>query len=85
MTWHVLAQGGLVVRGPNIAELGVRTDWPALARRTRENLALGTYGDRWHRIIREALRIRLGGPGPLYRNPLRRHADVVAVMTHVLR
>jgi hypothetical protein len=137
VTWHVLAQGGIAVRGPAVAELCIRTDWPTLAERTRENLAgywtrwrnqtvlgltgmsewntawsvlgvarlrhtlaegrvtskteaaefaLRTYRERWHRIIREALRIRIGGDGhPLYRNVVHRHADVVAFMTHVLR
>ena len=134
VTWHVLAQGGIAVRGPAVAELGVHTDWPALAERTRENLAgywtqwrnssvlgrtgvgtwmtawsvlgvarlrhtlaagrvtskteaavfaLQTYEQRWHRVIREALRIRVGGAA-LYRNPVRRHVDVVGFMTMVL-
>lgn len=112
VTWHVLAQAGLVVRGPAIADVGVFTDWPALAEATRRNLveywrpwlqrrargvtglsswattwgvlgvtrlrhtlaagrvtsktaaaayALDTYDARWHRVVREALRIRVGG------------------------
>ena len=134
VTWHVLAQGGVAVRGPSVAELGVHTDWPALAESTRENLAgywtrwrnvtargpigfsswatawgvlgaarlrhtlaagrvtakteaaayaLETYDERWHRVIREALRIRVGGPA-LYRNPFRRHADLMGFMAAVL-
>jgi len=136
VTWHVLEQGGLAVRGPAVAELRVRTDWPALALRTRANLAgywtqwrnqtalgltglgewhtcwsvlgvarlrhtlvegrvtakteaaefaLRAYGERWHRVVREALRIRVGGGESLYRNPLRRHADVVGFLNQVLR
>ncbi|WP_212997596.1 nucleotidyltransferase domain-containing protein [Winogradskya consettensis] len=47
--------------------------------------ALETYEERWHRVIREALRIRRGEGRSLYRNPVRRHADVVGFMTRVLR
>jgi hypothetical protein len=134
VTWHVLAQGGVVVRGPAVAELGVHTDWPALAASTRQNLAgywthwrdttargplglskwatswgvlgaarlrhtlaaervtskteaaayaLSTYDERWHRVIREALRIRVGGP-PLYRNPLRRRTDLLGFLGEVV-
>lgn len=134
VTWHTLAQGGVPVRGPAIGDLGVRTDWPALAGATRRNLAeywtpwlrrtardprsltpwattwgvlgaarlrhtlaagritsktdaaayaLDTYDRRWQRIVREALRIRVGGP-PLYRNPLRRRSDLIGFMTDVL-
>ncbi|WP_440063596.1 nucleotidyltransferase domain-containing protein [Streptosporangium sp. OZ121] len=140
VTWHVLAQGGVAVRGPAVAELGIHTDWDALARRTRENLdgywtrwvergsrsaslwgvaalsghqttwgvlgvtrlhhtlaagevtsktaageyALKVFDERWHRIIREGLRLRAGGP-PLYRDPFRRRADLLAYMSMVLR
>ncbi|MEV8632129.1 hypothetical protein AB0395_10780 [Streptosporangium sp. NPDC051023] len=45
--------------------------------------ALKVFDERWHRIVREALRIRNGGP-PLYRNPLRRRSDLLAYMTMVL-
>jgi hypothetical protein len=134
VTWHVLAQSGVAVRGPAVAELGVHTDWPALAESTRDNLAgywsrwravtargpigfsawatawgvlgavrlrhtlaagrvtakteaagygLRTYDERWHRVIREALRIRVGGPA-LYRNPVRRHADMMGLLRVVL-
>ncbi|HUR06895.1 MAG TPA: aminoglycoside adenylyltransferase domain-containing protein [Nonomuraea sp.] len=139
VTWHVLAQGGVAVRGPSATDLGIHTDWDTLARRTRENLAtywtrwvqrsarpaslwglaalseyqtswgalgvtrlrqtlavgevtsktaageyaLEAFDERWHRIVREALRIRLGGPA-LYRNPFRRRADLLAYMTMVL-
>ncbi|MFB9357739.1 aminoglycoside adenylyltransferase domain-containing protein [Actinoplanes nipponensis] len=134
VTWHVLAQGGVAVRGPSVAELGIHTDWPALAAGTRENLAgywtrwrdrtargpvgysaratawgvlgaarlrhtlaagrvtakteaaryaLDTYDERWHRVIREARRIRVGGPA-LYRGPVRRHADLMGFLRVVL-
>ncbi len=134
VTWHILAQGGITVRGRSVADLDVYTDWPALAARTRQNLAgywtrwraraaldpaafgttatswgvlgvarlrhtlaagrvtakteaadfaLATYDERWHRIVREALRIRVGGP-PRYRNPLRRRADHLGFVSMVL-
>ncbi|MEV8632130.1 hypothetical protein AB0395_10785 [Streptosporangium sp. NPDC051023] len=50
VTWHVLSRGGVAVRGPSVAELGIHTDRDALARRTRENLA--TY---WTPTGRERL------------------------------
>jgi hypothetical protein len=135
VTWHVLAQSGVTVRGPAVAELGIHTDWPALAAGTLDNLAgywtrwrdvtargpvgfsawatswgvlgaarlrhtlaagrvtakteaagyaLATYDERWHRVIREALRVRVGGPA-LYRNPLRRRADLLGFLEVVLR
>jgi hypothetical protein len=134
VTWHVLDQGGVAVRGPSVAELGIHTDRPALVASTRQNLAgywtrwrdvtargpvgfsscatswgvlgaarlrhtlaaervtskteaagyaLQTYDEQWHRVIREALRIRVGGPA-LYRNPLRRHADLMGFLKVVL-
>ncbi|MEU7838660.1 MULTISPECIES: aminoglycoside adenylyltransferase domain-containing protein [unclassified Nonomuraea] len=139
VTWHVLAQSGVAVRGPAAAQLGIHTDWDTLARTTRENLAtywtrwvqrsarriswpgvaalsdyqttwgvlgiarlrqtlavgevtsksaageyaLEAFHERWHRIVREALRIRQGGPA-LYRNPFRRRADLLAFMTMIL-
>ncbi|MEV4639351.1 nucleotidyltransferase domain-containing protein [Actinoplanes sp. NPDC049548] len=135
VTWHVLAQGGIAIRGPAVAELCVYTDWPTLAAETRENLAgywaawrnraalglagagdwatawgvlgvarlrhtlaagrvtakteaagyaLQTYGQRWHRIVREALRIRTGEGEPQYRNQVHRHLDMIRFVTHVL-
>ncbi|MEE6310785.1 nucleotidyltransferase domain-containing protein [Plantactinospora veratri] len=134
VTWHVLAQAGVPVRGPDVADLDVYTDWPSLAELTRRNLveywtpwlrrsarspvgltpwatawgvlgvarlrhtltaghvtsktdaaayALDTYGQRWHRVVREALRIRVGGQ-PSYRNPWRRRADLIGFLTEVL-
>lgn len=134
VTWHVVAQAGVAVRGPAVADVGVHTDWPALVEMTRRNLveywapwlrrgarrvggltswgtawgvlglarlrhtlaagrvtsktdaaayALDTYDQRWHRVVREALRIRVGGTS-LYRNPWRRRADLVGFMTEVL-
>jgi Domain of unknown function (DUF4111)/Nucleotidyltransferase domain len=38
VTWHLLAQSGVTVRGPAAADIGVHTDWPALAEATRANL-----------------------------------------------
>jgi hypothetical protein len=38
VTWHVLAQAGVPVRGPAVADLRIHTDWPALAEATRRNL-----------------------------------------------
>jgi Domain of unknown function (DUF4111)/Nucleotidyltransferase domain len=134
VTWHVLAQGGVAVRGPAVADLKIFTDWPALADSTRRNLdeywrpllrrmsaspvglsawvttwnVLGVarllhtldvgrvtskteaaafarqrYGERWERVIGEALRIRVGGPRS-YRNPFRRRADMIGFMTEAL-
>jgi hypothetical protein len=134
VTWHVLAQAGVPVRGPAVASLGVHADWPALAAATRRNLdeywvpwtrrrarglvgltawattwgvlgiarlrhtlaagrvtskteaaafALDAYEPRWHRVVREALRIRVGGR-PAYRNPWRRRADLVGFMAQAL-
>jgi hypothetical protein len=135
VTWHVLAQGGVAVRGPAVENLAIYTDWPALAGATRRNLvdywtpwlarggrgptgltrwacawgvlgvarlrhtlaagrittkteaasyALEVYDERWHRVVREALRIRVGGR-PLYRNPWRRRADLVGFVGDALR
>lgn len=128
VTWHILAQGGVTVRGemPD-----VHTDWPALAEQTRANLAgywtrwrqwaaftpglrptswgvlgmtrlrhtlaegrvtskteaarfaLRRYETRWHPIVREALRIRVGGR-PEYRSPVQRHLDMLAYTSMVL-
>ncbi len=46
--------------------------------------AEATYDPRWHRIVREALRIRAGG-APLYRNPWRRRADMLGFVGEALR
>ncbi|MDR7275447.1 nucleotidyltransferase domain-containing protein [Catenuloplanes atrovinosus] len=132
VTWHVLAQGGVPIRGP---AADVFTDWPALAASTRRNLetywtpwvtqlsrsplglsewattwtvlgvarlrhtlaagrvtsktaaaayATATYDPRWHRVIEEALRIRVGGR-PRYRSPLRRRADLLGFARDALR
>ncbi|GAA4599929.1 putative nucleotidyltransferase [Actinoplanes octamycinicus] len=51
VTWHVLAQGGVALRGPARPE--IYTDWPALAELTRANLA--SYWRPWVRRLR-------GGP-----------------------
>lgn len=48
VTWHVLAQGGVAVRGPERPE--IHTDWPALAERTRANL--DSYWRPWLRQTR---------------------------------
>ncbi|GAA3390386.1 aminoglycoside adenylyltransferase domain-containing protein [Cryptosporangium minutisporangium] len=134
VTWHVLAQGGVAIRGAAVGEIGIFTDWPALAVATECNLrdywtpwrdrkargllgltpwavswgvlgaarlrhtlaagrvtskteaaayALDTYCDRWHRLIQEALRIRVGGPR-LYRDPWRRRADLLGFLSDAL-
>jgi hypothetical protein len=44
---------------------------------------LETYDQRWHRIVGEALRLRVGG-APLYRNPWRRRADLIGFMRELL-
>ncbi|RSM62033.1 hypothetical protein DMB66_23010 [Actinoplanes sp. ATCC 53533] len=46
--------------------------------------AMATYDPRWHRIIGEALRIRVRGPAR-YRNPWRRRADLVGFVDEALR
>ena len=48
VTWHVLAQGGVAVRGPERPE--VFTDWPGLAESTRANLV--SYWEPWTRGLR---------------------------------
>jgi Nucleotidyltransferase domain/Aminoglycoside adenylyltransferase, C-terminal domain len=133
VTWHILAQAGVAIRGPAIRDLDIHTDWPALAEATRRNLveywtpwqrtargvagltpfaatwgvlgvarlrhslaagrvttktaaasfALETYDERWHRIVQEALRIRIGGTRQ-YRNPWRRRAHLIGFLAEVL-
>lgn len=46
--------------------------------------AFDRYGPRWHRIVGEALRIRVGGPAR-YRSPRRRRADLVDCVAEMLR
>ncbi|MFC7532701.1 nucleotidyltransferase domain-containing protein [Actinoplanes sp. GCM10030250] len=48
VTWHVLAQAGVALRGP--AKPEIFTDWPALAASTRENLE--SYWRPWSQSIR---------------------------------
>ncbi|WP_328467086.1 nucleotidyltransferase domain-containing protein [Actinoplanes sp. NBC_00393] len=48
VTWHVLAQGGVTLRGPERPE--IFTDWPALAAATRDNLE--SYWRPWARGLR---------------------------------
>jgi hypothetical protein len=38
VTWHVLAQGGVAVRGPATSTVDIFTDWPRLALSTVDNL-----------------------------------------------
>jgi hypothetical protein len=45
VTWQVLAQSGLAIRGPRTADLAVFTDWAGLQAMTRDNLA--GYWTRW--------------------------------------
>ena len=54
VTWHTLAQCGVAVRGPAVADLDIWTDETALAESVRENL--DTYWRRWRR---EASRVSL--------------------------
>ena len=135
VTWHILDQGGVAVRGLAVADIGIHTDWPALAEATRRNLveywrpwlhrrargvvglspwatawgvlgvarlrhslaagrvtsktdaaayALDSYDAQWHRIVREALRIRVGGV-PVFRSPWRHRTDLVGFMSEALR
>lgn len=47
--------------------------------------ALQTFDARWHRIVREALRIRRSeGTRSLYRTPLSRRRDALALQEHVI-
>jgi hypothetical protein len=46
--------------------------------------ALEAYDRRWHRIVREALRIRTGEGEPQYGSPVRRQVDVIRFLSHVL-
>ncbi|PPK64727.1 uncharacterized protein DUF4111 [Actinokineospora auranticolor] len=48
VTWHSLAQSGIVVRGPVIDDIGVWTDPTGLADSVRENV--DTYWRGWHRV-----------------------------------
>jgi hypothetical protein len=113
ITWHVLAQGGVAVRGPVVdwapwlartgrGPVGLSawaTSWGVLGvARLRHTLAAArvtskteaaayaraTYDPRWHRIIGEALRIRVGGAAR-YRNPWRRRADLVGFVDEAIR
>lgn len=47
--------------------------------------ALGAFPARWHRVIRECLRLRRGGAGPsLYRTPLARRREALAYIAAVI-
>ena len=47
--------------------------------------ALGTFPARWHRVIRECLRLRRGGAEPsLYRTPLARRHEALAYIATVI-
>ncbi|MGC4880061.1 aminoglycoside adenylyltransferase domain-containing protein [Micromonospora sp. DT43] len=46
VTWHTLAQGGVTLRGPATATLGVHTNRAGLLRLTEDNLE--TYWKKWH-------------------------------------
>lgn len=39
--------------------------------------ALANFDGRWHRIVRECLRVRRGERGPLYRNPVERRREAL--------
>ncbi|GAB3981003.1 hypothetical protein GCM10027615_60700 [Plantactinospora veratri] len=55
VTWHVLAQAGVPVRGPDVADLDVYTDWPSLAELTRRNLV-----EYWTPWLRRSARSPVG-------------------------
>jgi len=46
--------------------------------------ALAVFEERWHSIIRECLRIRHGGRGPLYRNPFERRREALDFVEMVI-
>ncbi len=47
--------------------------------------ALDTFPARWHRVVRECLRIRRGGGGPsLYRTPLARRREALGYIAMVI-
>lgn len=50
VTWHILAQSGVVMRGPDRPE--IFTDWPALAAQTRTNLT--SYWRPWAARMRRS-------------------------------
>ncbi len=55
VTWQVLAQGGVGVRGPAVEDLAIHIDWPALAEATRRNL-----DDYWTPRAARAARTQVG-------------------------
>lgn len=72
--WCVLG----VVRLHHLLVTGSMTAKSAAAR-----WGLGSYDERWHRVLREALRIREGGD-PVYDDPRERGADVTAFTAWVV-
>lgn len=75
-TWHVLGAARL----HHLLATGEMTSKSAAGR-----WGLGFYDARWHPVLREALRVREGGPGPsAYDDPAGRGADVAAFVAHVV-
>ena len=47
--------------------------------------ALMAFDSRWHRIVKECLRIRRGGRGSLYRGPFRRRREALDFIGMAIR
>lgn len=75
-TWHVLGAARLL----HLVQTGEQTSKSAAGR-----WGLATLDDRWHPVLREALRVRAGvaGTSP-YADPADRGADVAAFVAHVV-
>lgn len=136
VAWHEIAEGGVTVRGPSPAELGVWTDAARLAAFTRDNLdsywrptaealeampreaedehtccwcvlgvarlhhllvtgrlttksgagrwALSYYDESFHRVVREALRVREGGPDEYVGKGPQRGLDTASFTAYVV-
>lgn len=74
-TWCVLG----VARLDHLLTTGEMTSKSAAGR-----WGLGHYDARWHRVVREALRVREGTGGPEYDDPADRGADVAAFTAYVV-
>lgn len=78
-TWHVLGAARL----HHLLATGAMTSKSAAGR-----WGLGSYDERWHAVIREALRVRGAGDDgsipPQYADPAARGADVAAFVAHVV-
>lgn len=78
-TWHVLGAARL----HHLLVTGTMTSKSAAGR-----WGLGHYDERWHAVLREALRVRGAGDdaviAPPYADPADRGADVAAFVAHVV-